>query len=120
MTSPMRIIFAAILLTACALLSAVNHLDVVWQMQGEQSGDYFGYYVTALDFNGDEIDDLAVSAWRHSNDVEYPEQHGKLYIYYGSENGLPDEPSMQISTVVDTSLDWQYSWMRIKKPRRHE
>ncbi len=101
----MKYLYIAILLTMCALLSADNQLDVVWQMQGEQLGDHYGKWVTALDFNGDGIDDLAVSASKFHPDANYPEYKGKLYIYFGSDEGLPDTPSLAATVEADTTMD---------------
>ncbi len=110
----MRYLTIAILLTICVLLSAVNELEVVWQQHGEQANDNFGMSVISLDFNGDNIDDLAVNAWRYTNNPELTNQRGKIYIYMGSEEGLPTEPDIQITTVVDTSLNWNFSWITLE------
>ncbi len=110
----MRYLCIAILLTISVLLIANNQLDIVWQQHGEQANDNFGMSVISLDFNGDDIDDLAVNAYRYDNDPNYTMQQGKLYVYYGSDLGLPYAPSLTISTVIDTNLVRNYSWMRIE------
>ncbi len=110
----MRYLIIAVLLSTSVLLYAENQLDIVWQQHGEQANDNFGMSVISLDFNGDDIDDLAVNAYRYLNNENYEAQRGKLYIYYGSDEGLPDEPSITISTEVDTTLNWRFSWITIE------
>ncbi len=109
----MKYLYIAILLTACALLFTENHLDIVWEQQGEQASDDYGYYVIALDFNGDGIDDLAVSARRYYLNENHTNQKGKLYIYFGSDEGLSDVPDMTISTPYDSTYSSQSSWVLI-------
>ncbi len=110
----MRYLYILILLSSSVLQYAENQLDVVWQMQGEQSSDCFGYYVESLDFNGDNIDDLAVTAYQYYLNENYTNQRGKLYIYFGSDDGLGDSPDMTISTPVDTTFVYHDSWGFIK------
>ncbi len=110
----MKYIVIAILLTACVLLYAENQLDVVWQMQSEQPSIDYGKYVISLDFNGDGIDDLVVNAYRYYINEEHQNQRGKLYVYYGSEMGLPDSPDMTISTAIDTSKTYIDSWLNLQ------
>ncbi len=110
----MRYLCIAILLTISVLLIANNQLDIVWQQHGEQANDHFGISVISLDFNGDNIDDLAVNASQFNNDPNYEAQRGKLYIYFGSDEGLPDEPNLVITTAVDTTLNWRFSWIKIE------
>ncbi len=100
----MRYLTITILLTACVLLYTENQLDIVWEMQGEQASDDFGKYVTALDFNGDGIDDLAVNARRYYNDSDHVLHRGKLYIYFGSDTGLAVTPDITISAPADTTF----------------
>ncbi len=109
----MRYLTIAILLTTCVLLSAENHLDIVWEQQGEQPSDSYGFYVISLDFNGDGIDDLATSAYRHQYIDGYPMLRGKLYLYFGSNEGLPDSASMEVAITVDTTYSWYASWFDI-------
>ncbi len=100
----MKYLYIAILLTACALLFTENHLDIVWEQQGEQPSDDYGFYVISLDFNGDGINDLAVSAKRYHVDPENTTYSGKLYVYFGSETGLSTMPDLTASTPVDTTF----------------
>ncbi len=107
----MRYLCIAILLTINVLLIANNQLDIVWQQHGEQANDNFGMNVVALDFNGDNIDDLAVTAYRYYLDAEHTNQRGRLYIYFGSDDGLADSADITISTPVDTSKAYIDSWI---------
>jgi len=62
--------------------TAVDHI-----FTGENMLDYFGISVRGLgDFNGDNIDDIVVGAYKA--DWGSFEDAGKVYIYYGS--GTPD------------------------------
>ncbi len=110
----MRYMYIMILLITCVLLSAENQLDIVWQMQGEQPSDDFGYHVIPLDFNGDGIDDLAVNADRYRGSDEYPNQRGKLYIFFGSDNGLPDTPDVTASVEIDTTFLNIIPWRKLQ------
>ena len=110
----MRYLHIAILLTACVLLCSINHMNIVWQQQGEQPSDDYGYYVIALDFNGDGIDDLAVSAKRYHLDENYNLLKGKLYIYYGSDEGLSESPDVTASVQVDTNYVNIISWFKLQ------
>ncbi len=106
----MRYLYILILLTACVLLYADNELEVVWQQHGEQANDNFGMSVISLDFNGDNIDDLAVNAYRYYIDEEHTNQKGRLYIYFGSDNGLSDTPDMTVSTLTDSTKTYIDNW----------
>ncbi len=106
----MRYLYIAILLAISVLLIANNQLEVVWQQHGEQANDSFGKNVVSLDFNGDNIDDLAVNAYRYYIDEEHTNQKGKLYVYYGSEDGLPESPDFIASTLVDTTKTYIDNW----------
>ncbi len=107
----MRYLIISILLTVSALLYADNELEVVWEQHGEQANDNFGMNVVALDFNGDNIDDLAVTAYRYHIDEEHTNQRGRLYIYFGSNDGLADTSDITISTPIDTSKTYIDSWI---------
>ncbi len=110
----MRYLCIAILLTISVLLIADNQLDIVWQQHGEQTNDNFGMNVIAVDFNGDNIDDLAVNAYRYYIDPENVPQRGKLYIFFGSESGLSDTADVTISCPVDTLFDYRFHWLKIE------
>ena len=86
-----------------AFLFAENILEIVWQKEGEQQDDKFGKYIAALDFNGDGINDLAVSAPRYAMNPEYPSYKGKIYIYYGSNDGLSENPDWTFTQATDST-----------------
>ena len=84
-------------------LFAENVLEITWQQEGEQEDDQFGKSVASLDFNGDSIDDFAISAPRYSIDPSYPSYKGRIYIFYGSINGLSDNADWVYTQEVDTT-----------------
>lgn len=61
-----------------------------WQAEGSQGNESLGYSVgTAGDVNGDGFDDVVVGA-PHYDTVQHDE--GRVYVYYGSTNGLSSTP----------------------------
>ncbi|MEW5760049.1 MAG: putative Ig domain-containing protein [Candidatus Thermoplasmatota archaeon] len=61
-----------------------NYQDVL--LVGSSGGDHFGYALATGDVNGDGCDDLIVSA--PYADVPNKWSVGKVYVYFGSKNGL--------------------------------
>ena len=58
-----------------------------WQAEGNQVDAEFGHAVdSAGDVNGDNYDDLVVTAIRYDGG-------GRVFVYYGSATGLPTTPS---------------------------
>ncbi len=101
------------MMSFCIHLYSDNTLDISWQTQGEQEDDYFGHYTAALDFNGDGIDDLVVGAYNHRLDENYQSHRGSMYIYLGSNNGLPDTPDLSVYTPIDTTFIINNNWWNI-------
>jgi FG-GAP repeat protein/VCBS repeat protein len=56
-----------------------------------QMSTFYGIHLAAGDFNGDGIDDLAVSSPYHDS------AKGRVYIYHGASDGLPSSPSTILS-----------------------
>jgi N-acetylneuraminic acid mutarotase len=57
--------------------------DPVWTAQGEYAGDQYGTSVAgAGDVDGDGHDDIVIGA------AGYASAQGKIYLYYGSPNGI--------------------------------
>ncbi len=57
-----------------------------WTAEGNQAGAFFGYSVaTAGDINGDGYADVIIGAIDDGTNA----RKGKIYVYNGSENGLP-------------------------------
>ena len=81
-------------------LSATYHPDQLWSKQTTNVEgdirlcDFFGFAVTAGDFNGDGYDDLAIGSPSHSFDCTtktYPPSGGdgsSVHVIYGSSSGL--------------------------------
>jgi len=82
-------------------LLAENNMEVLAELTGEHPRSEFGSCVTALDFNGDGFDDLAVTAYRwdptYAGWPAYAAPWGKIYMYYGSEENFGDSLTFSIS-----------------------
>jgi hypothetical protein len=50
--------------------------------------DHFGWSLTAGDFDGDGLGDLAISAIQEDLDASITSEHGAVNVLYGSANGL--------------------------------
>ena len=73
----------------------------------QESSTRFGDWITSLgDINGDGFDDLGVTATR-ATFVDAPQSSGKIYIYYGGNQGLTTEPDLVIN-----SSDLQIEFLR--------
>jgi hypothetical protein len=65
-----------------------------WRVLDNPTGQMISFYgieLAAADFNGDGVDDLAVSAPYHSAAM------GRVYIYHGASDGLASAPSTTLS-----------------------
>ena len=56
-----------------------SELDILVERNGQQIGEYFGAAVTAVDFNGDGLDELVVGA-PFKSQASVPD-HGMVYVY---------------------------------------
>jgi len=77
----------ALLLSISLQLYCVNHMDLIFMMQGTTAYGNFGAGLAALDFNGDGYDDLAVlqAGWVPDSLITNPPtiMYGRILIYYG-------------------------------------
>lgn len=112
-SNDLQVLILLILFILSNNLNAINELEIVWQTQGEQEDDNFGGGIATLDFNGDGIDDLAVSAPMYNVDDNYHMHRGSLYLYFGSNNGLSEIPDISIYTAVDSNLILNNNWWNI-------
>lgn len=82
----------------CPIFS-VNHMDLIFMMQGDQEWDEFGQGLAALDFNGDGYDDLAVlqNGWEPDSILvqNLRQRWGKLLVYYGGP-GFDSTPDFTV------------------------
>lgn len=93
------------------ILLAENYMEQIATLTGEHAKSQFGWNATSLDFNGDGIDDLVVSAkqWDPNytpGSTPYPA--GKIYFYLGKEEGFGDSCDMTISYGDDYPLVGYY------------
>jgi hypothetical protein len=68
-----------------------------WRILDNPTGQmitFYGIVLAVADFNGDGVDDLAVSAPYHDS------AKGRVYVYHGASDGLPSTPSTTLSDPV--------------------
>ena len=76
-----------------------------WAQHGELSYTAFGWSMSdAGDVNGDGFTDMVITAIDYSNPEETNGEEGKIYVYYGSEDGLSDTPDFEYETNNDSSV----------------
>lgn len=76
-----------------------------WAEHGELTYTAFGWCISnAGDVNGDGYDDMVISAIDYSNPEETNGEEGKIYVYYGSADGLSDTPGFEYETNNDSSV----------------
>ena len=67
-----------------------------WQYESSQKEAYFGWSVGAAgDVNGDTFADIIVGAPLYEAIAATHLSEGAVFVFYGSANGLPDQPSWQ-------------------------
>ncbi|MDD4668203.1 MAG: T9SS type A sorting domain-containing protein [Candidatus Cloacimonetes bacterium] len=66
-------------------LGGVNHMDLLFRIDGEFNGSYMGHTMVSLDYNCDGYDDLIASAmqWNPESTHHPSTAWGKLYYYMG-------------------------------------
>lgn len=76
-----------------------------WEQIGPLPYTAFGWSMSnAGDVNGDDFDDMIVTAIDYSNPVETNGEEGKVYLYYGSASGLSLTPAWQFESDNDSSV----------------
>lgn len=74
-----------------------------WAHHGELTYTAFGWSLgNAGDVNGDGYVDMLITAIDYSNPEETDGEEGKIYIYYGSADGLSDTPGFEYETNNDS------------------
>jgi len=77
--------------------------DAGWAEHGELTYTAFGWSLNnAGDVNGDGYVDMLITAIDYSNPEETDGEEGKIYIYYGSADGLSDTPGFEYETNNDS------------------
>jgi len=75
------------------MLYAENYMELIWEQEGEFIEAEYGYSIAAIDFNGDNIDDLVVGSpeWNISG-LPGGTNQGKIYFYFGGTifDTIPD------------------------------
>ncbi len=104
------IIFAFLLFTG--ILPALNHMDIMTTMTGEDDFFGMGLIMTTLDWNGDGNDDLVIASpnWdpRGYTPSYPPYPYGKLYFYFGGPN-FDNVPEMEITGHHEIEYGLSYS-----------
>lgn len=78
--------------------------SAIWQDQGDLAGAAFGGATALGDWNGDGHSDLAVSA---TGVPGLSGGHGAVYLYYGTDAGLPTSPS---NTIHENGSLTYFGW----------
>ncbi len=74
-----------------------------WAAHSDQAGSEFGISVgTAGDVNKDGVDDVIVGAWLYDTGPT-EEDAGRVFVFHGSPNGLPDADQDGIAQPSDAS-----------------
>jgi len=77
-----------------------------WVTYGEDANDWYGYSVASCgDIKGDSYPGVVIGAKQHRKDAM--ERVGKVYVYYGSKDGLPTKPSW---TAVGETEGELFGW----------
>jgi hypothetical protein len=74
-----------------------------WTAVGETEGELFGWRALPTgDIKGDGHTGLIISGYMYGNDKKH--YVGKVYVYYGTKDGLPAEPSWTFEGETSNSL----------------
>jgi hypothetical protein len=73
---------------------------------------YFGAVMSTGDVNGDGFADLAVNApsWDGGTINFSKVAEGKVYVYYGSSNGIPFNPSVTLNATGTWNPGWSWTF----------
>ncbi len=104
------VVLAVLLFTS--ILPALNHMDIMTTMTGEDDFFGMGLIMTTLDWNGDGNDDLVIASpnWdpRGYTPSYPPYPYGKLYFYFGGPN-FDNVPEMEITGHHEIEYGLSYS-----------
>ena len=94
-----HILLIVSLLLFSTILLAENHMDLIYELEGENPEDKFGRSMCSLDFNGDGLDDLVVG-------TPYYGVGGKVYFYLGGDD-FSEGPSFTMTGNSDNLIGIQ-------------
>jgi hypothetical protein len=99
-----KIISTIFILIIFSSLSAIGSISEIWKtLTGHQPADEFGGRGASLDYNGDGIDDLLVSAPFYHFRPEISES-GRVEIFFGKEQGFADSCDLALNAIKPDSL----------------
>ena len=82
-----------------------NQMEIIAELEGEHQQSEFGFWSTALDFNGDGFDDLVVGSKKwNPNPPDWPDDpvaEGKYYFYFGKEEGFADYVDLTLTNLEE-------------------
>ena len=102
------VLFILALSVSVSQLTGLDHLELMTTLYGEFYGSHFGAYLVAMNFNGDNYDDLIVYSmnWNPYDVYQSSQRWGKFYFYWGSANGISSTPDF----IIEASANGEYSY----------
>ena len=89
-----RFLLIYLLISGFGAYSQAFYAGSGWEYHGELTYTAFGWSMSnAGDVNGDGFTDMIVSAIDYSNPEATNGEEGKLFLFYGSPDGLETEPA---------------------------
>ena len=101
------VLFILALSVSVNQLTGLDHLELMTTLYGEFYGSHFGTRLVAMNFNGDNYNDLIVHSmnWNPYGVYQDTQRWGKLYFYWGSANGISSTPDY----IIEASANREYS-----------
>ncbi len=100
-----RFLLIYLLISGFGAYSQTFYTGSGWEYHGELTYTAFGWSMSnAGDVNGDGFTDMIVSAIDYSNPEATNGEEGKLFLFYGSPDGLETEPAWEFESNNDSSV----------------